>query len=108
MNEYEIYYELDGQKFIWDSIKTEANIIKHGITFIEAASVFIFDNVIFFEDIIHSKNENRFIAIGMSEKIRILIVRHCMRENDDVIRIISARKATNREKQTWREENHEQ
>jgi uncharacterized DUF497 family protein len=107
VNEYEISYELDGQKFIWDSDKADNNIVKHGIAFEEAASVFIFDNVIYFEDTSHSENENRFIAVGMSEKVRILMVCHCMRENDEVIRIISARKATNSEKQTWKEENNE-
>ena len=102
--EYE--YRLDGQIFKWDTDKSDINK-KHNISFEEAATVFQDIRTIYVEDDVHSTSEERFIAIGMSVETRILFVCHCMRESNTVIRIISARKATNIEKQEWEEENYE-
>jgi len=80
--------------FEWDENKNKVNINKHGISFAEASSVFYDDNAILFDDPDHSKDEERFLIIGMSISTRVLIVSHCYRSMGEVIRIISARKAT--------------
>lgn len=80
--------------FEWDENKNKVNINKHGISFAEASSVFYDDNAILFDDPDHSKDEERFLLIGMSIITRVLIVSHCYRSMGEVIRIISARKAT--------------
>jgi len=92
--ERNVMYVLEGQKFIWDKIKAESNKIKHGVSFEEAASVFVIDGAEEFEDDEHSNDEERLIVVGLSRELRILTVVHCWRENDTIIRIISARKAT--------------
>lgn len=83
--------------FEWDENKNIKNKTKHGIDFKEASSVFYDDYAIVFDDPDHSDNEERFLIIGMSVKTRICIVSHCTRNNDSIIRIISARKATKHE-----------
>jgi len=100
--ERDVIYELEGQKFIWDKIKAESNKEKHGISFEEAASVFVIDGAEEFEDDEHSDNEERFIVIGLSRELRVLTVIHCWRGDDEYIRIISARKATPLEQQLWK------
>jgi len=95
-------YELEGQVFIWDRIKAESNKTKHGISFEEAASVFIIDGAEEFEDEDHSDEEERLIVIGLSRELRVLTVIHCWREDDMIIRIISARKATQLEQKLWK------
>ena len=87
--------------FAWDDEKFEENIKKHGITFEEAATVFEDINALIISDPDHSEDEERFIIIGFSERARLLIVCHCYRENDTVIRIISARKAHRREQRDY-------
>jgi len=94
VSQTDIRYELDGQQFIWNSTKYNINKEKHGITFEEAASVFVLGDVKFYDDETHSDEEDRTIAVGFSEKLRILMVFHCLREDDTVVRIFSARKAT--------------
>ncbi len=90
-------------KFEWDEVKAQSNLIKHGVGFDEAKSVFDddFARVIFDES--HSKDEERFVILGMSEKLRILVVVHCFKENDMTIRLISARKATQNEQNQYKE-----
>ncbi len=83
--------------FSWDDSKNNANIRKHGISFEEASTVFFDDNARLLHDPDHSRNENRFILLGLSRKFRLLLVCHCYRQNEEQIRIISARKATNSE-----------
>jgi uncharacterized DUF497 family protein len=100
-NNLDVIYELEGQIFIWDKIKAEKNIEKHGISFEEAASVFIIEGAEEFEDEEHSDDEDRLIVIGLSKELRVLTVVHCWRENETVIRIISARKATKLEQKLW-------
>ncbi|MCL2500245.1 MAG: BrnT family toxin [Defluviitaleaceae bacterium] len=89
-------------RFEWDPDKRKQNAIKHGVTFKEAESVFDDENAITLEDIGHSINEERFIIIGMSIYPREITVCHCYR-NDDIIRIVSARKATKKEIQLYEE-----
>ncbi|MCL2147418.1 MAG: BrnT family toxin [Synergistaceae bacterium] len=98
----DIIYEIDGLLFVWDKLKAESNQAKHGISFEEAASVFTIDGAEEFEDEEHSDVEDRLIVIGLSRELRVLTVVHCWRENDTIIRIISARKATRLEQQLWK------
>lgn len=83
--------------FEWDENKNKANINKHGISFLEALTVFLDENALVISDIDHSHDEERFIILGISKTPRLLVVCHCYRKSDTVIRIISARKATDHE-----------
>ena len=85
------------ERFIWDENKHDANIKKHGIDFYEAATVFDDPNAVSAYDVDHSNDEDRFVIIGTSINMRMLIVCHCFRENGNLVRIISARKAKKRE-----------
>ena len=87
--------------FEWDKNKNLSNIRKHGVSFPEAETVFLDDRAIVIPDPDHSYNEERFIITGYSAESRILTVCHCERRDGDVTRIISARKATNKEKQQY-------
>jgi len=90
-------------RFQWDKLKEKANIKKHGVSFDEACAVFYDENALQFFDPDHSESEDRFILLGISFKLRILVVCHCFRESDTVIRILSARKADgNEESEYWR------
>jgi uncharacterized DUF497 family protein len=84
-------------RFEWDEAKSRRNVRKHGVSFEEASAVFLDDHAIRFYDPDHSHDEDRFIMLGMSFTLRILVVCHCYKENDSTIRIISARKATRHE-----------
>ena len=84
-------------KFVWDEEKHKANIKKHDVSFQEAASVFDDENAIYFDDEDHSENEERFKVIGFSERTRLIMVCHCYRNGNSLIRIISARKANKKE-----------
>lgn len=89
--------------FEWDSKKDTANIKKHGVSFEEARTVFYDENAIQFFDPDHSDDEDRFILLGLSLKPRVLVVCHCFRESETVVRLISARKADQEEEQEyWR------
>ena len=93
---------MDGLRFEWDGRKVQANVRKHGIGFEEAESVFADERALLLEDPAHSANEDRFLLLGLSATLRTLVVCHCYRQHDDVIRIISARKATSAEKRQYR------
>ena len=80
--------------FEWDTKKASSNLDKHGISFDEAKTAFWDPNARIIHDPDHSANEDRFILLGMSQNMNILIVCHCYKETDEVIRIISARRAT--------------
>ena len=82
----------------WDPQKAVANEKKHGVTFDEASTVFSDENGRMIPDPDHSEEEDRFILLGMSWSLRILVVCHCYLEASNVIRIISARKATRSER----------
>jgi uncharacterized protein len=85
-------------QFIWDIDKSEQNIKKHGVSFTEAMSSFYDEHGREFYDPKHSElEEDRFLFLGVSNKLRLLLVCYCYRENDLIIRIISARKATKNE-----------
>jgi uncharacterized protein len=83
--------------FSWDPEKANANVHKHGVTFEEAKTIFYDDNAVEFYDDENSDWEERFLLLGVSSRLRLLLVCHCYRESDAVIRIISARKATKSE-----------
>jgi len=89
--------------FGWDEGKDLSNQKKHGISFEEAETVFVDENALLIHDPDHSGEENRFVLLGLSAKLRMLVVSHCYRKNDAVIRIISARKATRMERKQYRE-----
>lgn len=84
-------------RFEWDPVKAAQNLRKHKVSFEEAQSVFYDEFAVQFFDEDHADEEERFLMLGMSSGARLLIVCHCERENGNVIRIISARKATRRE-----------
>lgn len=88
-------------KFEWDSNKNRDNIKKHKISFEEAKEVFYDDNAILFDDPEHSIFEDRFLIIGRIRNMNIYVVSHCYKEKNDIIRLISARKATKKEKETY-------
>ena len=88
-------------KFDWDQSKAKSNLKKHGIAIEEAQSVFYDEFAIQFYDEESSQVEDRFILLGNSNESNILIVCHCEREDDEVIRIISARKATRNERKFY-------
>ena len=81
-------------RFEWDAVKNRESKRKHGVSFEEASTVFYDDNAVEFYDDEHSDWEDRFLLLGLSTRLRILMVCHCLRKGGDVIRIISARKAT--------------
>lgn len=94
-------------RFAWDESKNRLNKRKHRISFEEAKTVFYDENAIQFPDPDHSQDEDRFLMLGLSRRLRILVVCHCFREDDSVIRIISARKATKKEIERYGEGSHE-
>jgi uncharacterized protein len=88
-------------RFEWDPAKAEENLRKHGISFVEALTVFWDANGLLLDDSAHSEVEDRFLLIGMSETLRILVVVHCYRLEDTTIRLIGARKATASERDRY-------
>jgi len=84
-------------RFEWDEKKNRENQRKHKVSFEEAQTVFLDENAIRYFDPDHAENEDRFLMLGMSFTLRVLVACHCYRENEYVIRIISARKANKRE-----------
>jgi uncharacterized DUF497 family protein len=96
-------YYLEMLRFDWDERKNKSNRIKRGIWFEEAQSVFGDPHGRLFYDPEHSEHEDRFILLGVSSAARTLIVVHCYKENDSVVRIISARKATRKEVRFYEE-----
>ncbi|CEN56649.1 BrnT family toxin [Candidatus Methylopumilus turicensis] len=92
---------MDSIKFEWDTLKAAANINKHGVSFEEARTVFFDEHAKLIGDPDHSANEDRLILLGLSSGLRVLIVCHCYRSKGNVIRIISARKATTNETKAY-------
>jgi len=84
-------------RIIWDERKNQDNIRKHHVSFEEAQTVFYDPNGKLIDDPDHSGEEDRYIILGLSKILHLLVVCHCYRENDETIRIISARKATTKE-----------
>ena len=92
---------MNGLRFVWDERKNLANQRKHGISFEEAETAFHDENAKVYFDPDHSEDEDRFILLGMSLQLRVLIVCHCYREGESVVRIISARRADKREERDY-------
>ena len=88
-------------KFEWDDNKDKANARKHGVSFGEAQTVFYDEYAIQFFDPEHSESEDRFILLGTSFKLNALVVCHCFRRDETLVRIISARKADKDEAQVY-------
>ena len=91
-------------RFEWDASKAASNKKKHGVTFEEAKSVFYDDFAVQFFDDENSELEDRFLILGHSNQSRILLICHCEQEAGDLVRIISARKATVKERQLYKGE----
>jgi uncharacterized DUF497 family protein len=89
-------------RFEWDRRKAATNLLKHRVSFAEAESVFFDEHARLINDPHHSHQEERFVLLELSNALRVLIVCHCYRRNGDVIRIISARKATRSEATFYR------
>ena len=87
--------------FEWDEKKNLLNKKKHGISFEEAQTVFIDENGLLIHDPDHSDEEDRFILLGLSSSLRTLVVCHCYRKRNEIIRILSARKATRSEQKKY-------
>ena len=90
-------YHLEDYLFNWDRDKNIANIKKHGIPFKEATTAFLDPGATIIDDVDHSIDEDRYILIGMSKKLKLLTVCHCYRKEGEIVRIISARPATKSE-----------
>lgn len=89
-------------RFEWDPVKARANLRKHRVSFDEASTVFADERALLIDDPDHSDDEERFILLGSSSNLRMLVVVHCVRAAGSVIRIISARKANADEQSRYR------
>jgi len=94
---------MDELRFEWDPNKAESNRRKHGVSFEEAQTAFWDDNALLVNDPEHSQDEDRYILLGLSQVLRLLVICHVYRDND-VIRIISARIATKSERRQYNED----
>ena len=92
---------MDKLRFEWDTSKALANVKKHGINFDEAKSVFADERAQLIGDPDHSEDVDRFVLLGMSASLKLLLVCHCYREDGNIVRIISARKAVSRESKSY-------
>ncbi len=90
-------------QFDWDENKAKANIKKHGISFEEAKSVFYDEYARLMPDPDHSESEDRFILLGFCMGLKVLTVVHCYKDEENIIRIISARKSTKNETKYYKE-----
>jgi uncharacterized DUF497 family protein len=89
-------------RFSWDPRKARSNERKHGVSFDEATTVFLDERALLLDDPDHSSGEDRFLLLGLSSFMRLLVVCHCVRQGD-TIRLINARKATRREQRQYQE-----
>jgi uncharacterized DUF497 family protein len=94
---------MDGLTFSWDDKKERGNMQRHGVSFDEAVTVFADENARLKHDPAHSQREDRFILLGFSAKLRILVVVHAYQQDEREIRIISVRKATRNERKQYGE-----
>jgi uncharacterized protein len=97
-----LYTTMTHLSFVWDENKNRLNQSKHKVSFEEAKTVFFDEQARLISDPEHSETEERFILLGLSFQSRILMVSHCYRENESLIRIISARKANRHEQQQYK------
>jgi len=87
--------------FEWDDRKNVSNQRKHGVSFEDAQTVFFDERAIEFDDPDHLTQEERFILLGLSQSLKVLVVCHCYRRNESKIRLISARRATKKEQDAY-------
>jgi uncharacterized protein len=92
-------------RFEWDPRKAAANLAKHGVSFEEAQTVFSDEGALLLKDPHSVDTEDRFVLLGLSARLRVLVVVHCYREAETVIRLISARKADRLERQQYVQRN---
>ena len=92
---------MDEIEFSWDARKARENLEKHRVSFEEASTVFYDESAIEFFDSEHSIDEERFLMLGLSGRLRIMVVSYCLRKEGSAIRIISARKATKKEEKVY-------
>ena len=90
-------------RYEWDPRKSRSNKAKHGVSFEEARTAFLDEHARVIPDVEHSEEEDRFILLGMSIELRVLVVCHCYRESDQLVRIISARRADASERRQYAE-----
>jgi uncharacterized DUF497 family protein len=90
-------------RFEWDERKAAANLRKHGVAFEEARTVFLDERALLIPDPEHSADEDRFVLLGLSVRLRTLVVCHCYRRDDEVVRVISARRANRVERRQYEE-----
>ena len=88
-------------RFVWDERKNQSNRRRHGVSFEEARTAFLDENAKVYFDPDHSEAEDRFILLGISLKLRVLVVCHCFREGEGMIRLISARRADKQEEKDY-------
>jgi hypothetical protein len=88
-------------RFEWDPKKAAANLHKHGVSFDYAQTVFADENAKLIDDPDHSEEEDRFVLLGLSSSLQLLVVCHCYRSEGNVIRLISARRAEGRERNSY-------
>ncbi len=93
-----VHSNLDELRFEWDPAKARLNHRMHGIAFEEAQTVFADDDAVLVSDAAHSSSEYRFYLLGLSARLHVLVVVHCYRVDDEILRLISARKATSSER----------
>ena len=85
----------------WDPVKAAANLKKHKVSFEDAQTIFTDERARLLDDPDHSESEERFLLLGLSSSLRLLVVAHCYRAEGSVIRMISARKATRDEERSY-------
>jgi len=95
-------YDMNKLQFTWDNKKNTINQTKHGISFEEAQTVFFDDYARLIPDQDHSEDEERFILLGLSSQLKMLLVCHCYREDGQTVRIISTRKANKFEQKQYK------
>jgi uncharacterized protein len=88
-------------RFEWDQKKADLNLRKHGVSFADALTAFSDDDALLIDDPDHSDEEDRFVLLGISQSLRLLVVVHCYRAEGQIIRIISARKADAQERSSY-------
>ena len=88
-------------RFDWDARKNAANKRKHGVSFEEARTVFYDDRALLIADPDEKDDDDRFVLLGISAALRMLVVCHCYREKESLIRMISARKANRKEREDY-------
>lgn len=96
-----VYCPVSDLRFAWDPRKANENSRRHGVTFGEAQTVFLDENALLIGDPDHSDDEDRFVMIGLSARLRVLVVCHCYRTAESEVRLITARKGDREERREY-------